>query len=125
MARGNVYILIHGDDLTNNPPVKTKDRYTWTENVYDIDGNITDTIINVPTWQTLANQYEQSFGVLRSNIYAEDSETYYLIEFETSFIKGELLQLTALSNPANFPKYQILSAREAVIFLQEGSIDQG
>ena len=124
MAKGNIFILIHGDDLVGNPPVKTKDRYEWETYIYDIDGNITDTIINVPTWETLATRYEQTYGVLRNGVYNEDGETYYIIEFETSFIKGEVQQLLALSNPGNFPKFVILSAREAVVFLKNGILDE-
>ena len=124
MAKGNIFILIHGDDLVGNPPVKTKDRYEWETYTYDIDGNITDTIINVPTWETLATRYEQTYGVLRNGVYNEDGETYYIIEFETSFIKGEVQQLLALSNIGNFPKYVILSAREAVVFLKDGILDE-
>ena len=35
MARGNIYILLHPDDLNDEPPQKTKVRYTWEENIFD------------------------------------------------------------------------------------------
>lgn len=125
MARGNVYILIREDKLTDQPPQKTKDRYTYTEYTYDSNGNIIDTVIVVPNWEQLANRYEQSFGLLRNNIYDGDSQTYYIIEFVTSFIKGELLQLLSVGTPANFPHGAILAADEAAVFLENGQIDEG
>ena len=123
MARGNIFILIHADNLNDEPPSKTKDRYTWVENVFDTDGEITGTITNVPTWAMLSTRYEQTFGVRRNNIYTADGQTYHLIEFETSFVKGEVQQLLAIGNPGNFPHGAILSAAEAAAFLDSGGID--
>ena len=118
MARGNIYILIHGDDLTDLTPVKTRERYTYSE--FDDLGN--ETVIE-PTWEQLGSHYEPQFGLVRNNIYIDDGETYHGIEFETSFVRGEIQQILALGSPGNFPRYAILTATEMSIFLREGTID--
>lgn len=125
MARGNIYILIRSDKLNEQPPEKTKERYTYTDYIYDQNGNIIDTTVVVPTWEQLAGRQEQSFGLLRNNIYVDDGLIYYLIEFQTSFVKGELNQLLSVGTPANFPHGAILAADEAAVFLSDGAIDEG
>ena len=126
MARGNVFILVHPDDMGDNPPQKVKVRYTYDQDIYDGQGNVTDTVTVVPTWQQMAARYEQTFGVLRSATYQGNGQEYYVIEFECSILKGEIQQVFALNknpNHPDFPNGTSLSAREADIFLQDGTLE--
>lgn len=122
--KGNVYILIHEDDLAELPPPLTQARYTYELTIFDQDGEPISTETVVPNWEQLAGHTFRDYGDKVPNFYDGDGEKYYVIEFETSFVKGEIQQLLAKSNPANFPKYVILSASEARRFLTDGEIEQ-
>lgn len=125
MARGNVYLLVHGDSLTDLPPLKTRQKYTWHKIEYDQDGGIISDVEIIPTWDQLADHYFREYGDRVSGTYQGNGEVYHIIEFDASFEKGEIQQIMALSkNPAHpdYPNGTILTATEADTFSENGTI---
>ena len=125
MAKGNVYLVIAKPRFDDPIPNKVKAVYSWEENikdefgelVLDGEGNPTKEVMH-PTWKQVARKYKRQFGPAIEVDYAGDGKAYKIIEMDLSFLTGEIDELISLKGAKRFPKYRLLTRKEARRFVR-------
>lgn len=115
MARGNAYLIIAPADKSKKIPATLLARYGWTETT--TDPNDPKKVIQTPknpTWQELAERWQNRFGAIRSKV--SGGVEYLVIELEFSFLKGDVAELLKLQKTGK-KDFIILNNSEAQAWL--------
>lgn len=69
-----------------------------------------------PTWQQVGERFKSSFGEAVEVEYG--GNRFMLLELELSFLSGEIEDLIQLKKNKVFPRYRLLTNREAKKFVR-------
>lgn len=120
-------MVIQNGKFDDPVPNRVKDTYKWDEAQTDengepvLDENGDPVMVEVhPTWKQIAERNKRRFGAAIK--YRFEDTNYQIIELELSFLTGQIDDLIKLKGNKAFPKYRLLTRREAKRFLR-GRLD--
>lgn len=121
--RGNAYLIIPKGQFSDLIPNRVKNSYGWNEPLLDAEGKpVLDekgepgTTDIHPTWQQVAEKFKSDFGEVREIEYS--GNRYMVVELELSFLSGEIEDLISLKKNKVFPRYRLLTNKEAKRFVK-------
>ena len=112
--RGNIYISIPATDKENALPAGIT-RYDWNEYTYNDEGEIETTTLMHPTWNQYGEKYAPQFGAAVS--VSVSGKDYLVYELIASWKDSEVSALLALGKGKAAPKYTVMTAEEARLFI--------
>lgn len=112
---GNIYICLN--EATYNSEIPNELRAKYARSNQDENGNVIG--ILPTTFAQIGEDNRRKFGVVRE--FSIDSSKFYILEFEASWLDGEVSSLLNLGVGLTYPNNTLLTNKEARQLIEDNA----